>query len=54
MSRHLELIDTEDNDPVYYLPYTPATEARSGSTVYLADVTAPPRLPSSSAHQIEL
>ena len=42
MSEHLELIHTEENDPVYYMPYTPAIKVRSGATVYVAGVTAAP------------
>lgn len=42
MGDHLELIHTEENDPVYNMPYTPAIKVRSGSTVYLAGVTAAP------------
>ena len=42
MSEHLELIHTEENDPVYNMPYTPAIKVRSGATVYVAGVTAAP------------
>lgn len=42
MSDHLELIHTEENDPVYNMPYTPAIKVRSGATVYIAGVTAAP------------
>jgi 2-iminobutanoate/2-iminopropanoate deaminase len=42
MSKHLELIHTEENDPVYNMPYTPAIKVHSGSTVYVAGVTAAP------------
>jgi enamine deaminase RidA (YjgF/YER057c/UK114 family) len=42
MSDHLELIHTEENDPVYNMPYTPAIKVRSGTTVYVAGVTAAP------------
>jgi len=42
MSHHLELIHTEENDPVYNMPYTPAIKVRSGNTVYIAGVTAAP------------
>ena len=42
MSDHLELIHTEENDPVYNMPYTPAIKVRSGATVYVAGVTAAP------------
>ena len=42
MSQHLELVHTEENDPVYNMPYTPAIKVRSGATVYVAGVTAAP------------
>ncbi|MFH1909402.1 MAG: RidA family protein [Chloroflexota bacterium] len=42
MSDHLEMIHTEENDPVYNMPYTPAIKVRSGATVYVAGVTAAP------------
>jgi 2-iminobutanoate/2-iminopropanoate deaminase len=42
ISKHLELIHTEENDPVYNMPYTPAIKVRSGATVYVAGVTAAP------------
>jgi len=42
MNDHLELIHTEENDPVYNMPYTPAIKVRSGATVYVAGVTAAP------------
>ena len=42
MSHHLELIHTEDNDPVYNMPYTPAIKVKGGATVYVAGVTAAP------------
>ena len=42
MSRHLEFIHTEENDPKYNMPYTPAIKVRGGSTVYIAGVTAAP------------
>jgi 2-iminobutanoate/2-iminopropanoate deaminase len=42
MSHHLELIHTEENDPVYNMPYTPAIKVHSGATVYVAGVTAAP------------
>jgi hypothetical protein len=42
MSEHLELIHTEENDPVYNMPYTPAIKVRSGATVCVASVTAAP------------
>jgi 2-iminobutanoate/2-iminopropanoate deaminase len=42
VSEHLGLIHTEENDPAYNMPYTPAIKVRSGSTVYVAGVTAAP------------
>jgi len=42
MSHHIELIHTDDNDPVYNMPYTPAIKVHSGATVYVAGVTAAP------------
>ncbi len=42
MSSHIEAIHTGDNDPRYNMPYAPAIKVRSGSTVYLAGVTAAP------------
>jgi 2-iminobutanoate/2-iminopropanoate deaminase len=42
MTRHLELIHTEENDPAYNMPYTPAIKVRGGTTVYVAGVTAAP------------
>lgn len=42
MSHHLEYVHTEEDDPRYNMPYTPAVKVRSGTTVYLAGVTAAP------------
>jgi 2-iminobutanoate/2-iminopropanoate deaminase len=42
MSDRLEMIHTEENDPLYNMPYTPAIKVRSGATVYVAGVTAAP------------
>lgn len=42
MSHHLEYVHTGENDPRYNMPYTPAVKVRSGTTVYLAGVTAAP------------
>lgn len=42
MSHHLTLIHTEENDPAYNMPYTPAIKVKSGSTLYVAGVTAAP------------
>lgn len=42
MSHHYERIHTEENDPKWKMPYTPAIKVHSGKTVYLAGVTAAP------------
>jgi enamine deaminase RidA (YjgF/YER057c/UK114 family) len=42
MSHHYEHIHTEENDPKWNMPYTPAIKVHSGKTVYLAGVTAAP------------
>ncbi len=42
MSHHITHIHTEENDPAFNLPYTPAIKVTSGSTVYIAGVTAAP------------
>lgn len=42
MGNHFEMIHTEENDPAYNMPYTPAIKVHSGSTVYVAGVTAAP------------
>jgi enamine deaminase RidA (YjgF/YER057c/UK114 family) len=42
VSHHLEYVHTEGNHPRFAMPYTPAIKVRSGSTVYLAGVTAAP------------
>lgn len=42
MSPHYERIHTEENDPKWNMPYTPAIKVHSGKTVYLAGVTAAP------------
>jgi 2-iminobutanoate/2-iminopropanoate deaminase len=42
MSHHYERIHTEENDPKWKMPYTPAIKVQSGKTVYLAGVTAAP------------
>jgi enamine deaminase RidA (YjgF/YER057c/UK114 family) len=42
MMKQVELIHTEENDPVYNMPYTPAIKVRGGATVYVAGVTAAP------------
>ena len=35
MSQHYEHIHTDDNDPKWNMPYTPAIKVHSGKTVYL-------------------
>ena len=42
MSNRYEYIHTQDNDPKFNLPYTPAIKVVGGKTVYLAGVTAAP------------
>ena len=42
MAEHFELIHTEENDPKWNMPYTPAIKVHSGKTVYVAGVTAAP------------
>lgn len=42
MSKHVEYIHTEDNDPKWHMPYTPAIKVHSGKTVWVAGVTAAP------------
>lgn len=42
MAFDLELVHTEDNDPKWNMPYTPAIKVRGGSTIYVAGVTAGP------------
>jgi enamine deaminase RidA (YjgF/YER057c/UK114 family) len=42
MSHHYEHIHTEENDPKWNMPYTPAIKVHLGKTVYLAGVTAAP------------
>jgi enamine deaminase RidA (YjgF/YER057c/UK114 family) len=42
MSKHFELIHTEENDPAYNMPYAPVIKVRSGATVYVAGVNAAP------------
>ena len=38
----VEHIHTEDNDPKWNMPYTPAIKVSGGSTVYVSGVTAAP------------
>ncbi|HEU4321189.1 MAG TPA: Rid family hydrolase [Acidimicrobiia bacterium] len=38
----VEHIHTEDNDPRWNMPYTPAIKVTGGSTVYVSGVTAAP------------
>lgn len=42
MSKHIEYIHTDDNDPKWNMPYTPAIKVHSGKTVWIAGVTAAP------------
>ena len=42
MGKSVELIHTQDNDPKWNMPYTPAIKVHGGKTVYLAGVTAAP------------
>lgn len=42
MSKHVEHIHLEENDPKWNMPYTPAIKVHSGKTVYVAGVTAAP------------
>lgn len=42
MRNHITHIHTQENDPAYNMPYTPAIKVTSGSTVYVAGVTAAP------------
>jgi enamine deaminase RidA (YjgF/YER057c/UK114 family) len=42
MSGQMELIHTQDNDPKWHMPYTPAIKVHTGKTVYVAGVTAAP------------
>lgn len=42
MNDSFELIHTEENDPKWNMPYTPAIKVHSGKTVYVAGVTAAP------------
>ncbi len=42
MTKQIELIHTEHNDPKWNMPYTPAVKVHSGKLVFLAGVTAAP------------
>ncbi len=42
MNTRFELIHTEENDPKWNMPYTPAIKVHAGKTVYLAGLTAAP------------
>jgi enamine deaminase RidA (YjgF/YER057c/UK114 family) len=42
MPDHIECIHTEENDPKWNMPYTPAIKVHAGKTVYLAGLTAAP------------
>ena len=39
---NVEHIHTEDNDPRWNMPYTPAIKVTGGSTIYVSGVTAAP------------
>lgn len=42
MHKHVEYIHTDDNDPKWNMPYTPAIKVHSGKIVWIAGVTAAP------------
>lgn len=42
MPEHFENIHTEENDPKWNMPYTPAIKVHSGKLVFVAGVTAAP------------
>ena len=42
MTQHIENIHTEENDPKWNMPYTPAIKVHSGKIVFVAGVTAAP------------
>lgn len=42
MERSVELIHTDDNDPKWNMPYSPAVKVHSGKIVFLSGVTAAP------------
>ena len=42
MTQHIEHIHTEENDPKWNMPYTPAIKVHSGKIVFVAGVTAAP------------
>jgi 2-iminobutanoate/2-iminopropanoate deaminase len=42
MSKNIEYIHTDDNDPKWNMPYTPAIKVHSGKIVWIAGVTAAP------------
>lgn len=42
MGKHIEHIHTDENDPRWNMPYTPAIKVHSGKTVWIAGVTAAP------------
>lgn len=67
MSKHIEIIHTEENDPKWNMPYAPAIKVHSGKTVWIAGVTAAPvyhshphiqaefdHIPSDAAQQAEM
>ncbi|HKX74487.1 MAG TPA: Rid family hydrolase [Acidimicrobiia bacterium] len=42
MAAHFELVNTDQSDPRWNMPYTPAVKVLSGRPIYLAGVTAAP------------
>ena len=42
MSKRIEYIHTDDNDPKWNMPYTPAIKVHSGKTVWISGITAAP------------
>jgi 2-iminobutanoate/2-iminopropanoate deaminase len=42
MSKNVEIIHSEENDPKWNMPYAPAIKVHSGKTVWIAGVTAAP------------
>ena len=42
MTKNVEIIHTEENDPKWNMPYAPAIKVHSGKTVWIAGVTAAP------------
>jgi 2-iminobutanoate/2-iminopropanoate deaminase len=42
VTKNVEIIHTEENDPKWNMPYAPAIKVHSGKTVWIAGVTAAP------------